>query len=332
MTLQSDCSIGIKKETTFGVAATVDQHIEFLSETLQKSVGYLVGQGMHAGAVGPRFNRRVGGKIDASGDIVFEADSIDIAPFLEAAFGKMETGGTSPGPYFRLATCATTDNPPSYTIQKGVPLLGGGAVQPHTFAGMVCSQMKLTAAQDAIVEVSTTWMGKDMATDTALVTPAYTADVTLLHYYKASLALGGTVVMPTKTSAATGGTATANVTAFDVTLDNALDGGGWNLGGAGTRTRPPVYGRRSITGTITAEFDAVTLRDASLSGAGMSLLLELAGGTDEKLQVVLPKIGLDSNVPNSNGGDVITQQFNFTAFEDGENLLAYALLQNKVAA
>jgi hypothetical protein len=137
-----------------------------------------------------------------------------------------------------------------------------------------------------------------MATDTSLVTPAYTASTTLFHFHGGKIYLGGTVTMPTTTAAASGGTEVAYVRDCQITLNNNLDSNGWNFGGAGKRSRVPAYGRRQVTGQLTAEFDATTLRDASLGKTGMSLVLEFTGGTNEKLQLVLPKIDLDSNVPN----------------------------------
>lgn len=328
--LQSDASIGIKKETVYGTAVTVDAHLEFTSESLQKSVDYMQGQGLRVGSATDRWNRRVPGKIDASGDIVCDADSVSLAVLLEAALGKVTTGGTG-APYGRLYTLATGDTPPSYTIQKGIPVLGGASVAPHTFSGMVCDKLTLNAANGAIVEASTSWVGKDMVTATALVTPAYPASSNLFGFFKGSISVGGSPTLPTVTAPSTGGTAVANVRDCQVTVENNLDDNGWNFGGSGTRTRSPAYGRRKVSGQLTAEFDAMTLRDASLGNTGLGLVLDFTAGTNERLQVVLPKIGLGSNVPNSNGGDVIVQQFDFTAFEDGASPAVLILLQNTVA-
>ncbi|MBN9607853.1 MAG: hypothetical protein BGO26_10280 [Actinobacteria bacterium 69-20] len=328
--LQSDCSIGIKKELAFGTAVTVDQHLEFNSETLQKDIQFLQGNGFRAGSASERFNRRYAGKIDISGDIVCDADSVTLATLLEAAFGTVATGGVT-APFGRLFSPAMGDNPPSYTIQKGIPLVGGTDVKAHTFTGAVCGQMQINAANDAIVEVTTSWVGKDMSTAAPLVTPAYPAASNVFHFHKGSIAIGGTATIPTATSPSTGATPVADVRDCQITLNNNFDGNGWNFGGAGSRNRAPAYGRREVTGQLTAEFDAVTLRDASLAGTGLALVLDFTAGANERLQIVLPKIGFESNVPNSNGGDVITQQFNFKAYEDAGNLAAYVLLQNAVA-
>lgn len=329
--LPSDRSLGIKKEATYGTAATVDQHVSFVNESLQRVDSYLQSEGLRVGRVGPALSGRLKGKTDVSGDIEIEADSIDVATFLEAAFGTVATGGAT-APYFRLFTPSEQNYPPSYTIQKGVPLNGGASLAAHTFTGMVCSQLQVNAANDAILHLSTTWLGKDMDTSTALVTPAYTAGSTLLQFHKASLKVGDTLTVPSTTALASS-TATNAATIRDIqfTLANNLDGNGWNFGGNGKRSRVPAYGRRALTGQFTAEFDAVTLRDASLSGAGLGLLLEFTGGAGEVLQFAIPRIVLDANVPAGNETDVITQQFNFTAYDNGTDKFAYALLQNSVA-
>lgn len=328
--LQSDCSIGIKKETTYGTAVTVDSHIEFTSASLQPNITYLQGRGLRAGSVGDRWNRRIKGKIIPSGDIVMDADSVTLATFLEAVFGSMTTGGTE-APYGRLYVPAVTDNLPSYTIQKGVPLRGGGDIKAHTFTSMQCGQMQINAANDAIVEITTSWSGQDMKTDTAFVTPAYPASSNLFHFHAGAIAIGGSASIPTTTAASTGGTAVANVRDIQITFNNNFDANEPTLGGGGKRSRSSVLGHREITGQFTAEFDAVTLRDASLENTGLSLVLTFTAGANEKLQIMLPRIGIESNIPDSNGGDVITQQFSFAALEDGTNKIAYVLLQNAVA-
>ena len=329
--MQSDAAIGIKKQTVYDTAVTVDRHIEFTSESLQKNQQYLQSTAFRVGRVGPRLDHRLPARIDPSGDITGEVNVKDAPIFLEAAFGKLATGGTGPA-YYRLFTCAAGDTPPSYTIQKSIPRSDGSAIDAHTFSGMICNQLQINAANDAILEFTTSWMGRDMVTNTAYVSPAYSAGATLFHFYRGSLLLGGTLTLPSTTAL---GSSTAqngcNVRDCQITLNNNLDTNGWNFGSDGKRCRPNVYGAREITGQMTVEYNATTLRDASLAGTPMALLLEFAGDTNEKLQIALPAIALESNIPDANGGDVIVQQFNFSAYENGTDQLAYALVQSTVA-
>lgn len=327
--LQSDCSIGLAAETVFGTYVAPSTHLEFTSETLQANQEFVQGAGLHAGSITDRFSRRVKGRINPSGDIVCDADSVTITPLLAAAFGSATPSGA--GPYTRLFTPPVGDYLPSYTIQKGIPILGGTSVAAHNFLGMVCSQLALSAANNAIVSATTSWIGRDMETTTPLVTPAYAASSELFTFFGGSLTVGGTVTMPTSTTHATGGTAVANVTDFSLTYANGLSADdGFTFGGAGKRTRKPALMKRAITGQITAEFDATTLRDASLAGTGLALVLNLVSGADE-LQITLPKIVFASNVPASNGGSVITQQFDIAGLEDGTNPPICAWLKNSVA-
>jgi hypothetical protein len=327
-TLQSDVTIGIKKETTYKTPVTVAAHYELLSETLQHNQAFLQGVGLRAGKITSRLDRRVKGKVEAVGDTVFEALSIDSTALIEAWLGSMTTGGSAP--YYHLGKPAVADNPPSYTVQVGLPLRDGGAEQPHTYAGMCVTSGELTVGQDAVLQLKLTWTGADMATATSYVTPAYTASQELFSFHQVTtMCIGGTVVQPTTTAAASGGTAVTNIRDFSLVWDNALDQNGWNAGGAGKRTRPPAYGLRKGSGQFTAEFDAVTLRDAYLAGTSLPLLLVVTTAGGSKLTISLPAIVLEpGSMPASNAGDVITATCAYTVEEDGTNPPVLIQVQN----
>lgn len=327
--LQSDAAFGIKKETTYGTAVTVDAHLADVhpGDSLQPGIEWLQGQGLRVGRVGPAFDRRVKGKTDPGGAFTVDVNSVDAAILLEAAFGKVVTAGVA-APYGRLYTCAAGDTPPSYTIQKSTPVAGGASIQAHTFAGMVCSQLEFTLGNDAILEAAASWVGRDMDTATALVTPAYAAASNLFTFNSASVIIGGNPTTPTASAPSTGGTAVTNVRDFKLTVNNNLYTDRFHVGGAGKRAIP-VYGQRQVSGSLTAEFDSGTLRDASLAGTGMALVFGFTGGTNELLQFTIPKIAFASAIPNA-ATDMTMLQLDWTGYEDA-GAYAYALLQNTVA-
>jgi hypothetical protein len=186
---------------------------------------------------------------------------------------------------------------------------------------MVCSGFELTVGNAALPSIKFNFMGKDFDTETALAVPSYVADNELLSFTSASLRVGGTVVVPTATALATGGTDAANVRDINFTLDNGLDSNGFNIGGAGRRTRKPALGLRKGTGTLTAEYDSNTLRDAYANQEDLALVLdftsEVAIDTDVNptLEIVIPNIRLEGELPKANGGDVITQSIGFTMLD-----------------
>ena len=62
MSVQSDCSIGIKIETTYGTSATPDQFLEFTDESFDRDPEFLQGEGLRPGVRVRRGARRVLGK------------------------------------------------------------------------------------------------------------------------------------------------------------------------------------------------------------------------------------------------------------------------------
>lgn len=324
MTTQLDSQIGLKKETTYGTPVTVDTFLEFTEETLDWTPTYVQGSGMRVGQITDYADRRVLGKEEVGGSITVEALTKGMGKLFEAAMGGTGTSTVVSGSaYQQIFTPATTDTINSYTIQKGIPLLDGGASQPMTFAGMVCSGFELTVPNGGIPTLTTNWGGKSIATATALATASYPSSVEQLSFVHGSITIGGTVTPPTTTALASGGTAVANIRSARISYDNGLDTEGFNLGDSGRRSRKPHLGKRAITGNIEAEFDAVALRDAWLNNASLALVLTLqwpiaiTGAVFPTLQLTVPVIKLEGELPKAvQPGSVVTQSIDFTG-QDG---------------
>lgn len=321
MSLQTDISLGLKKETTFGTAVTVDHFPEITEESLKWQPTFVQGQGFRVGSVVPRSARRALGSQTSGGSIGCEVASRGMGILFEAALGA----GTSTiipasTAYQQLFTPATDDFPPSYTIQKALPLLGG-ARQAMTFDGAMCSSLELTAALNAIAKISTDWVARNLSTAVGLATPSYPASSELLTFIHGAITVGGTPVVPTATALGSGGTALANIRDFSVKIENNYDGNGMNFGGGGKLTRKKAYGLRAITGQFTAEYADNTLRDAYLAQSPLALtfllqsLVPLTAGVYPTVQIVIPDIRLEGDLPTANGGDVIATQIGYTGMD-----------------
>lgn len=321
MTTQQDAAIGFKKETTYGTAVTVDKFVEFLSEEFAWMPEFSEGAAMRYGKRMLASNRRVKVKEQVEGSVEVEATTKGLGALFEAALGTATSTVASGAAYQQLFTPTSTDPLPSYTFQKGVPLVGGGAAQPQTFAGCVCSGFELSAENGGIPTIKFNFMGKSVDTVAAFATPSYPASYELLTFVGGSIRIGGSVIPPTTTALASGGTAAANVTDVDMTFENGLDEGGFFLGGSGQRGRKPVVGLRALTGTITAEYDSNTLRDAFLAQTDLALVLKFAHATAitgayyPTLEITIPVVRLDGELPKANAGEVVTQEVAFTALD-----------------
>lgn len=329
MTTQLDYSVGIGEESTYGVPVTPTRFFESdaaMKYDVQKAQSKMFRPGKRA----HRLNRNVLSKIEVSGDMNLEATTKGLGFLLKAVLGSVtntQIASTSPAVYQQVHTIATTDPVKSYTIQEVLPHLGGGAGQPHTFSGCVASSLSLSAKEGGIVEVKVAWLGRDMKTDIAAAVASYPVDDDLFTFVNGSIGLEGTLTPPTTTALASlSGAAANNIPDFELSVSNNLDTGGYNLGGAGRRSRPNVLGKAGITGKITAEYTDNDLRDAYINQTPLPLVLTFAhnrvlSGTPSEttavLQVVLPAVLLKGEVPASKDGSPITLSIDFEAFDNG---------------
>ena len=323
MTTQLDAQIGYKKETVYGTGVVVDSFVEFIEEDLTYSQEFAQGVGMRVGQRLDYSDRRVKVKEEVMGSFTVEGQTKGLGKLIEAAFGGTGTStqiGASDA-YQQLFTPTSTDPLSSYTIQKGVPPLGGGATHPHTFAGMVCSGFELSAANAAIPTLKFNWVGKSLATGTELATASYPAAVQELSFIHGAVTVGGTVAVPTTTALASGGTATANIRDINLTFDNGLDTDGFNFGAAGQRSRINAVGKRALTGSMTVEYNSNILRDAWIAQTDLAIVLTfqtavaIADSSFPTLQVTVPLVRLEGDIPLVAGGGVVTQSIDFTGLD-----------------
>ncbi|MEZ3156857.1 phage tail tube protein [Microbacterium sp. BWR-S6Y] len=319
--IQADCSIGFKKETTYGMAVTPDRFLEFTSETIDYDRTFYQGQGMRPGSRLSRSSRRALVKDGGKGDIELEVPTRGLGTFLEALMGVGSSSLVVAGVYQQLFTLIKDDFLPSVTLQKGIPRLGANIVDAYTARGSVCSSFELSMANADVLKLTSSWMSRDIDTSIAYATPSYPAAAELFTFVGAGLVVGGVVTVPTSTALAAGGTTVADVRDFSISVDQKLDSNGYNMGGAGKRSRRPAVGIAEVKGRITAEYDALTFRDALAAQSPLALVAtfeaatEIVAGYKPTLQVVVPDIRFESELPKSNGGDVITQSIDFTAFD-----------------
>jgi len=321
MTTQMDYQLGFKKESTYGTAVVVDSFVEPTEADFQWVPEFAQGQGMRVGQRIAYADRRVKVKEEVSGSFTVEARTKGAGKLVEAVLGGTGTStlisGTS---YQQLFTPTTTDSLSSYTFQAGVPPVGGGTTLPETFAGMLFEGFEFTAGNASIPEFKFDCRGKSVTTATALATASYATD-TLFSFSNVTVTIGGVVTVPTTTAIATGGTSTSNVSDFSLSYSNSLDTGGFNFGSSGAKSRASALGGRTITGSITAEFDAVTLRDAYLNQTDLAMVVTLTGATAISganypvIQFTMPNIRLEGELPNPAGGDIITQSIDFTVLD-----------------
>lgn len=316
MASTQDCSVGIGVESTYGTGVTPTRWLEFVEESFDWNKQVKQGMGLRVGSRVARSARRVVPAADGGGDLTVEAASKGMGLLWQACLGTGTSTLVSASTYQQVFTLG--DTPPCLTIQKGI-VEAGGTVDPHTFTGCVVDSWEFTFGNADIATLKATFDARDLTTATAYAAPSYpTAPVNLFHFGGGAL-YTGTLTAPTATTLGSAVTPVANVRGGSIAVSNNIRNDRFNLGGAGRKSKP-LPGLRAISGKLDAEYDSVTFRDAVLNETPMSLVLTFTGAAlstgNETLQVIVPEVKFDGELPKANGTDLVMQSMSFTGLDN----------------
>jgi hypothetical protein len=311
----------------YGTAVTVTRFFEG-KETFDRNLGFETSEGPRLGRRVLRSNRDVLTSINVAGELSFDFMTRGLGFLLGAFFGTVtntQIPASSPAVFQQVHTPATTDPLKSYTIQKGVPPVLGGAVVPITMTGMMADTLSFDLKSAGILNATIGWKGKEAVRSIGYAAPSYPADLGPLTNVHASIALGGTLVTPTTTALSSGATPVTNLRDLSLSFKNNLDDDGHNIGGAGTRTRPNMVGMLDVSGKFTADFDGTTYLDAYWNQTVLPLVLTLTHNAiieptlvlKSTLEIVLAGVKLRGEVPKTGDSKPVTQSVDFVGFDDG---------------
>lgn len=304
-------SLGIKTETTFNTAVTVDRFYEFNSESTKYVKNTVVGQGLRAGGLVPRSQRRVVTTFAASGDFEIDLPSKGLGLLLAHAMGSFPTPSTTSG----VSTYQFVLGDPytkSFTTEVGVPEYDGQMTSKKLTGCKIASfDLSVGAGDIAKGKFSIDAAGLTQ-TEASVATPSFSASTNLFHFAQ------GVITDNVSTTY-------ANIKDFDLNVDNALKTDRYNLGSLGAKQEQIINGFRNITGKITAEFTDVVLFNKFYNDTTAGLKLTFTGaaigsGSEyETFEIKLPAVKFDGDTPAVAGPGVIDVTFNFTAYDDGTN-------------
>ncbi|WP_353809159.1 phage tail tube protein [Agromyces sp. SYSU T00194] len=319
MTTLFDSAVGLAKEPSFGTYTAPTKFVEFTEAGLKKMPTVVTGSGRRYGERVRRADRRVVTAWDVAGPIATELLTKGMGALFEAVLGTgTSTSVPTTSAFQQLFTPSAGDPVDSYTIQASVPFVGG-ATQPHSFVGMYATGLTMAIAEGGVPTLQVQWSGKDLDTGQSFVTPSYPADTSLFSFVHGAIVVGGSLTVPTTTEVGSisGGT-TADVTDFNLQVDNGMSPGRRYLGGSGLIGNPGFLGELGISGSITVDYTSNALRDAFIAQDDLALMLtfqhpvEIDTGVYPTVQVVVPNIRLDGDIPTDNNGAPISLQLPFT--------------------
>lgn len=318
MTSPQDNGIVFGVESAFGTIPTLNRWTEPLGDaTFNLNKKIVQGQGLRVGSRVARSGRRAITRYDPTATFTVEAQSKGQGLLWQALLGSSTStivGATTT--YQQNHTLG--DTPPSLSIQQSLYNAGTATLDPYTWAGMMCDSFEVDFPNSDLLHIKTSWKGKSAVPSTATAVPAYTApaDVSNFQFDGATITTG-TLTPPTTTAPASATTTLADVRGGSLTVNRNL------------RTRPnvggdakPIPGAPAITGRLDIEYASSTFVDAVLNDTPMAVVLTwstgLAAGTggNETLQIVLPAVLFDSDLPQMNGDDVPMIPGTFQVLDD----------------
>jgi len=326
-----DASVNVAQEVTYGTRVTPARAYEFTSEKFDFNPTRVMGQGLRVGSRVLRSGRRITPTAAATGSLEVEALTKGMGILLDAAMGASSLGTLTTGTQFIFTL---GDSPKSLSIQKAIPNVGG-TLDNYDMTGAMVTDFTITAANNDVTKIAFNFDGRMLDTAQTFATLAYPATPNLYHFGQAAAAVstGSTVTAPSATALGTvaGGTpATAgDIRSFELTVNNNLKTDRYNLGQTqtanstlyGVKSKPTV-GLRTITGKFVAEYTQTAYRDYFLKD-NADVTLNLTWTTTEllfasnyaQMQVLIPAARIDSGVPMSNNGDIITVEHSFTVMD-----------------
>jgi len=133
-----------------------------------------------------------------------------------------------------------------------------------------------------------------------------------------------------------GGGSIATVLSATINLDNGLDESSYVIGNSGVRTALPE-GFATVTGTLTAQFDSVTLLDKAIAGTESSLKIMLTRGDglgsagNEYMEFFVQQLLYERTTPPITGPAGVIVTLPFKSYLSGSTSALQVIIKNAVA-
>lgn len=318
---------GVKAETTVGTAVAVTNFYEVLDESMVFIPTWLDSAGLKAGQAYKRVTRTVQSRFDVNGDVTVEhTDKGNMGLLWKHCLGSTVTTPTqiaASTAYKQIHTPGTKAGF-ALTVQAGRPQ-PDTTVRPFTFNGCKVSSWTFSCSDNQIARLKASFDGWGESTATGLVTAAYNATAGVFSFADATnFKIGGTATTAAGETTIASGVSIATVSkGITITGSTPLAVDRYGLGNAGTKREQIENGVPTITGTLDAEFTQRTeIYDLFKANTTAALQLDFShgdAGTSNPylLSFIFPAVKFKTATIGVNGADILSQQINFEAFDDG---------------
>lgn len=306
--------LGVVDESTYGTPVTVTRFFEFTSESIVAETGRVESAGIRAGTRALRSDRRVPFISGASGSVEFDVLSKGFGWWLKHMLGSVATTGPAETTVYTHTGTVGDLTGDFFTMQVGVPQIGGGTITPKTAHGGKVKSWELSCKAGETLKFKADLDFEDIEHTTSLATASYPTAMEQLTFIRGLVTVGGV---------------NTDVSSFAVKVDNALKTDRRFLRNNALKKEPVEAGLRQVTCDLELDFDSLTHQNrvlsATASGAQAAVVLYCEGlGTigstlKPKATITVPVVMFDGDTPNVGGPDVVAQTLKGVGLFDGTN-------------
>jgi hypothetical protein len=304
--------LGMKKETTYGTAVTVDRFFEFSSEAIKLVTSRAVSEGLRSGQRVERTDRFVPSVLRAEGPVSLEPASKGFGAWLEHMLGTVATTGPTDSAYTHTATVGDLWGK-SFTQQVNRPLGAAGSTnQAFTWEGGKIVSWTLSCETEGLLKFEMDQAFEDETTATALASASYPASTEVMSWARADCTIGGSAVPVTK---------------WSVKVDNHLKTDRHFLAGSSRMAQPAEDAMREITFECEADWDSLTqynrFKAETAAGTLASVVVTaksptLIGATTYPgITITMPNVRFDNVEATVDGPGIMMQGIEGKALSDG---------------
>lgn len=307
--------LGVKAESTYGTAVTVDRFYEFDSEGIEPDVATIDVQGIRAGSRFQRTDRTARIVRGYAGSITMPILNKNMGLLFQHAFGD-DTITTITGTARRHTITPADQAGKFLTLQMGKPSVDG-TVQPFTYNGGKIVGVEMMCGVDEALKATFDFDFKGASTATSLATASYVASQEAFYWPQAGVTVAGSTFY-------------AKGFKCKYTPNLAVDRR--FLGN--TKKEPLIAGFGSIEGELDAEFESLTEYTNFIAGTQQALVITftttsfITGSTPYVFKITVPKANWMDAAPSVTDTGILKLTLPFRGEDDGTNAPITVTLDN----
>lgn len=316
-----DTTFGMKAESVFGTAVTVDAFTDIESESIKAETMKIESPSLGTAVMRTRHVKTV--TTGAAGDITFPFYNKGMLKLLKQCYGSVvdaQVGATTEYTHTFTPDITAGKRGVSATVQIGRASVDG-TVRPFTYEGGKVTAFTIQLEEQGLLKLITTWAFEDETTATGLASVSYLTNLEMFDWSEATVSLGGSEI---------------DVKSFSITHEWSFDLERRMISQV-KRKEPIMNGLLTVTGEMTGEFESLTHYQSFIAGTQQELIFTITGSTipsasnPYKVVVTCPAVELTGDTPNVGGPEILEQPLPFRALYNGTDAVVETVVHNDQA-